>query len=192
MQRFRDMLFFSFTRRVHKAFANTSHDMLDKAIPICTSSVHNKYDLCSSCCADRSCVCMSQAEVTASYNPTVPSCAACGAIRIGRTMKSRQQSQHHKRRRSDGRKERPPIPRANGGSSQDSCKVTFNQLFMPMSGLRKRATLSFHSNDVTINGALHRWLCCPDPPLIQEVASSFWNTLSNGEDWEHEVPWSFG
>ena len=75
-----------FTRKVHKAFANSTIENCAKAVPICTSLIHNTYELCSSCCADSSCVCMSQADLTAANNHTVLSFAACGAVRIGRIM----------------------------------------------------------------------------------------------------------
>ena len=153
----------SFTRKVHKALAKSTQENCVKAGPICTSSTHNKYELFSVCYADSSCVCMSQAGFMAANNHTVFSFAACGAVRVGRTMKSRQNSPDHKRRRSERKMERPPIPRSSGGSSQDCCKVTFNQ---PMSGLRNRTTISFAPGDATLNATAHHWVCCPDPPLI--------------------------
>ena len=70
--------------------------------------------------------------------------------------------------------------------------MTFNHLFSPVTGTRHRTTVAFTPGEAAINGALHRWLCCPDPPLVLEATCQMWNPLHNGECWEHGVPWTFG
>ena len=178
---------FSFTRKVHSAFGTTAHENIDEAIPICTSSLHNKCGFLSSCCADRSCIFVWSRCFTAPYNQTAKASAAF----LCRTMRSRPQSPDRKRRYAEKRDTRPPIPRANAGSQQER-EITFNHLFSPMTGGRKIITLCFTPGDATINGALHRWLCCPDPPLVLEATCPMWNPLHCAGCWDHKVPWSFG
>ena len=135
---------FSFTRKIHRAFMKSTHDNIDKVVPICTASRENTYELFSSCCSDLSCICVAHsAELTAATNITARSFAAAFCCRTMRNS-DRPPTPDRKRRHTFANT-RQPIPRATTGAPQLQNKVTFNQLFSPSTGIRPRQSVGFCS-----------------------------------------------
>ena len=96
---------------------NTTHENIDKTVPICTTSRENTYELFSSFCSDLSCICLAHTVETAATNPTPRSFAA--ALCCCRTMKNtHHQPTPERKRRHTIANARLPIPRATTGAPQ--------------------------------------------------------------------------
>ena len=128
-----------------------------------------------------SCLCFAQQsdELTAPTNLTSFSLTAAACCRTMRDTSRAPTPDRDRKRRLEKEKARQQIPRVTIAAPQQPNKVIVHNLCSHLSGVRHRASVSYSPAEATINGALHRLMLCPDPPLVFEATTQMWNPLHN-------------